>query len=461
MNRDTAIRFVSFCLILATLSTMTAGLLLGRTARRSRSQELETISTLRRNLDEYAVLRIQADASEDYETLFRKLSRRQVRYDSRMNRHRQEIAVFTATRSGMQQGDAVLRSGESELQSGKQIYLIIDELFCMAELLFTPVDLLIDSLDTNHDGVPDAAATENMELILQYLKGIDMNTLRSLLLSAVAELQQNPSAILGEGIDAAYVLAAIGALLDQMNQLEALLSDSSLTAEKLFSHFGDLVAASAFMRNARILLDYVGWQITEGENELKKAREAINQEKEKLDAQARELEKEKLWLDQEEENLIRRRQEAENQKTCEERLTAIRSYLRSIPEIRGSLDENVASSPQVQEDAKLVAAAEGWYNTLTRQSQADHTRRISCMTMMLLPLFCAAVGFGITFRQKRIRGLELFLFALCLGCAVVAAMLYLPEHKGPSYSCIAVGAFAAVCFVLALPARPEAKDNAA
>ena len=186
MNRDTAIRFVSFCLILATLSTMTAGLLLGRTARRSRSQELETISTLRRNLDEYAVLRIQADASEDYETLFRKLSRRQVRYDSRMNRQRQELAVFTATRSGMQQGDAVLRSGESELQSGKQIYLIIDELFCMAELLFTPVDLLIDSLDTNHDGVPDAAATENMELILQYLKGIDMNTLRSLLLSMLS-----------------------------------------------------------------------------------------------------------------------------------------------------------------------------------------------------------------------------------------------------------------------------------
>ena len=468
MNKDTIIRLLSFCLILATLSTMTSGLLLGRTARRSRKADLEIITTVRSDLEEAAVLRIEMESSEDYEALKRKASRRQVRYDSRMNKHREELSVFTATRSGMQQGAEAMRSADKELQSGKQIYQIIDNLLYLAEFLFEPVDILIAALDTNQDGIPDPDVERDLELALAYLRETDLEELKSLLQQMQAELAQYPSELQEQGIDPSALWFLLDTLAGSVDHLKVWINDPSLTAESLLDHFSDLVAVSSFMHTTRIVMDYLGWQITEGETELNKAKAAIREEEAKLDETARRLETEKAWLDMEEQRLLRQKQEAEDQKTREDRLNAICSYLRGIPEIRDGLEEDAEETPSNLEEKpaiesseeRLFRTAEGWLAAFTEESRTVHTRRIVCMVLMLLPLLCAALGFTISFREKRWRCLEFFLFLICLLSSMAAGTFYLQENRGVSYACIAVAMLSVLCIVFSFPVRKREKRPA-
>ena len=447
MKRDTIVRLLSFCLILAALSTMTAGLLVCRTARRTRNKELDTSGRIREYLDEYAVLLIQTESSDDYETLNLRLSRKEYRYESRMTRHREELALFTASRSGMKQGEEALRQAEKELQSGKQTYLLVDNLFAMLETVFEPVYYLIDLVNS----LSPEDREQVLEDVIAYLRGINLDELNTKLQDALRELENSPD-LQGEYV---YYLNLLSGLLTELNYW---LENPYNLAEELDQSFDTLVAIADMLQMARITMDYIGWQITEREEELKKARGTIREEQEKLDEQAREMEKEKAYLDSEETALILLRQQTDEQKVREDRLKAIRSFLQSIPEIKERMDNREDETEAVQRgtggeknesvkagDEQLVCASEDWYSLLTETSRIIYTKRMACAILMFLQVLCASTGFAISFRQRRKKGIQTLLFLICLLAAVAAEFLFIQERGGISYSNAAVAAVSALC----------------
>ena len=122
MKHPALTRIFSLILAVLCLTMLGAGLGLTRNAIRGRASDLAGYQRLSARIEEYRQVHNELDGSLGYEKTNAALQEEQDQHQKDASQHRIDLAVFTATRSGLQTGEETLRQAESAFWSGKAQY---------------------------------------------------------------------------------------------------------------------------------------------------------------------------------------------------------------------------------------------------------------------------------------------------------------------------------------------------
>ena len=118
MKHPVLTRIFSLVLVVLCLTMLLAGLGIANSAFRSRKADLADYGRLTDRIGEYRQIRDQLDGCASYDDYSRDLKQEQEKHDKDASKHRIDLAIYTATRGGLQAGEATLRQAEYSFQQG-------------------------------------------------------------------------------------------------------------------------------------------------------------------------------------------------------------------------------------------------------------------------------------------------------------------------------------------------------
>lgn len=122
MKHPALTRALAACLAVLCLVMLLAGLMgLGKTAEDNQAN-LDSYSRLLARIDEYDTVSAALDGSISYQDAKAQLDELQAEHDESASKHRTELATYTATRSGLNQGAAALDTADAAMQSAWEQY---------------------------------------------------------------------------------------------------------------------------------------------------------------------------------------------------------------------------------------------------------------------------------------------------------------------------------------------------
>ncbi|MBR5093809.1 MAG: hypothetical protein IK095_01815, partial [Oscillospiraceae bacterium] len=122
MKHPALTRIFAIVLAILCLAMLLAGAGIVRSALRERDKGRADLTRLRDRMDEYAQILRQLEGTTRFEEIDRELSERQGAHDEQAVRHRTDLAIYTATRSGLLTGAASLREAADALAQGRAQY---------------------------------------------------------------------------------------------------------------------------------------------------------------------------------------------------------------------------------------------------------------------------------------------------------------------------------------------------
>lgn len=122
MKHPALTRIFSLVLAVLCLTMLLAGLGITNTAIRSRTADLADHQRLSDRIEEYRQIRASLEGCPSYEEFDRELQQLLARHEKEASQHRIDLAIFTATRGGVNAGEAALRQGEYAYWQGKSQY---------------------------------------------------------------------------------------------------------------------------------------------------------------------------------------------------------------------------------------------------------------------------------------------------------------------------------------------------
>lgn len=116
-------RIFALILTVLCLTMLIAGAGIVGAAVRERKKSMADYDRLSARIEEYRGIRKELDGSPSYEEANLALQAEQQEHDEAASQHRMDLAVYTATRGGLQAGETALVQAEAAFQQGKAQYL--------------------------------------------------------------------------------------------------------------------------------------------------------------------------------------------------------------------------------------------------------------------------------------------------------------------------------------------------
>ncbi len=115
-------KLLAVCLVIISLSTLVSGFFGLRSSAKDRRKNEEELADIQSSIDDYrSIIALQMDGV-DYDSLKETLEKQQKTYDKDTNRHKKDLAAFTATNGGLEAGAQALAQAEAAMASGKTQY---------------------------------------------------------------------------------------------------------------------------------------------------------------------------------------------------------------------------------------------------------------------------------------------------------------------------------------------------
>ena len=122
MKHPALTRIFSLVLAVLCLTMLLAGLGLVRSAVKGRDKSMAEYGRLTERIEEYRQIDEGLRGGESYQEASLALQEEQRLHDEKASQHRMDLAIYTATRSGLQSGAAALDQAESAYWAGRMQY---------------------------------------------------------------------------------------------------------------------------------------------------------------------------------------------------------------------------------------------------------------------------------------------------------------------------------------------------
>ena len=122
MKHPVLTRVFAIVLAILCLVMLLAGLFGLRSADRERQRALEDAGRLQSRAAEYENALQELEGGEPYQQLNARLERHQAEHDKLLSRHRSEMAMYTATQSGLRTGASALDQADAAMAEGRRQY---------------------------------------------------------------------------------------------------------------------------------------------------------------------------------------------------------------------------------------------------------------------------------------------------------------------------------------------------
>ena len=123
MKHPALTRALAVSLVVVCLAMLLAGVFGLRATENERLRRQEEHGRLSARIEDYRAARSALHGQESYEQAKRIQEERQEEHEDVAAQHRMDLATYTATRSGIQQGTAALDEADAQFAAGKQQYL--------------------------------------------------------------------------------------------------------------------------------------------------------------------------------------------------------------------------------------------------------------------------------------------------------------------------------------------------
>ncbi|MCR5090109.1 MAG: hypothetical protein K6C08_11445 [Oscillospiraceae bacterium] len=122
MKNPALTKLIALLLALISISMLVSGFYGLHAAAKDQNRRETEIDNLQNTIDAYHIILAELAGTEDYDSMTKELEELQKEQEEDSTKHRKDLAVYTATRGGLEKGQSALFQAESALSSGKMQY---------------------------------------------------------------------------------------------------------------------------------------------------------------------------------------------------------------------------------------------------------------------------------------------------------------------------------------------------
>ena len=470
MKHPALARIFSLVLVVLCLTMLLAGLGSVNKAMRERTKSLAAYDRLTDRIEEYRALRQALADGKSYDEANAALEQDLEQHESDAAQHRMDLAVYTATRSGLQTGEDALNQAESAFQEGKAQYLAGLKLLEEQEKAFWEG---YEQFQQGKKQLEEGAKT--LALARQTVNALQSQLEQSKNLASILESDDEQAR---QQLTVAAYDSMLSAL-DEATRLYTTLKDQGgISPEQVQavllmlqqSHpdldLGDLdleelteaiafegISEEDLQRLEDEIVERTGMTVEELRASIQQQRDeiaAMDGESPLTEEQFEQLKQayaaNKEQLDREAQTLADQSAEVSDRKETERRETSVRLMLLEREEIQS----------RVEGGMELLDACDDYAAQMLSETEKNFSDRLVISLLMILGGIAGFVGLPAAFEKTNSRFWLIAPVLLCLGCGAAAEVLCRLQGRGDSYSALGAAIFALIQLVLVIPKKKKA-----